>query len=44
MTLRRTASLARVLWYGSLAAGALIGGTVATLTALHYTAPQRRAT
>ena len=40
MTLRRTASLARILWFGSLAVGAVIGGTVATLAALHYTTPK----
>lgn len=40
MTLRRTASLARVLWYGSLAVGALIGGGTSLAVALRFTRPK----
>ena len=35
MTIRRTASMARVLWYGSIVAGGITGGIGAVLLTYH---------
>jgi hypothetical protein len=40
VTLRRTASIGRALWYGSLLAGGLIGGTAALTLTLRLTRPK----
>lgn len=36
MTIRRTASMARLLWYGSIVAGGITGGVGAVLLAYHH--------
>ena len=35
MTIRRTASMARLLWYGSIVAGGVTGGIGAVLLTYH---------
>ena len=35
MTIRRTASMARLLWYGSIVAGGITGGIGAVLLTYH---------
>lgn len=40
MTIRQTASLGRLLWYGSLLVGGLIGGASALTFTLHITRPK----
>lgn len=40
MTIRQTAALGRVLWYGSLIAGGLIGGAASLALVLRMTRPK----
>lgn len=37
MTIWRTASIGRALWYGSLTVGAILGGFTGAILAIHYT-------
>lgn len=40
MTIRQTASIGRLLWYGSLVVGGLFGGASALAVTLHLTRPK----
>ena len=44
MTIRRTASMARVLWYGSIVAGGITGGIGAVLLTYHLMFSDERRT
>ena len=42
MTIRRTASMARLLWYGSIVAGGITGGIGAVLLTYHLAFKETR--